>query len=91
MLLLLLLLYLLTVLLLLLLLLVLLLFVFFTMKYDNDAHQDHNKKMVTKYRWIGAPYLSNMYYKYLAKSAVYERLEAIFTLTKTMQWMRQGP
>ena len=61
------------------------------MKYDNDAHQDHNKKMVTKYRWIGAPYLSNMYYKYLAKSAVYERLEATFTLTKTMQWMRQGP
>ena len=93
MLLLLLLLYLLTLLLLLLLflLVVLLLFVFFTMKYDNDAHQDHNKKMVTKYRWIGAPYLSNMYYKYLAKSAVYERLEAIFTLTKTMQWMRQGP
>ena len=36
-------------------------------------YQDHNKKMVTKYRWIGAPYLSNMYYKYLAKSAVYER------------------
>ena len=35
--------------------------------------EDHNKKMVTKYRWIGAPYLSNMYYKYLAKSAVYER------------------
>ena len=31
--------------------------------------------MVTKYRWIGAPYLSNMYYKYLAKSPVYDRLQ----------------
>jgi len=43
------------------------------MATHSIAPQDHNKKMVTKYRWIGAPYLSNMYYKYLAKSAVYER------------------
>ena len=44
-------------------------------KDTNISLQDHNKKMVTKYRWIGAPYLSNMYYKYLAKSPVYDRLQ----------------
>ena len=43
----------------------------------NVGLQDHNKKMVTKYRWIGAPYLSNMYYKYLAKSPVYDRLQIL--------------
>merc|ERR550519_318543 len=37
------------------------------------APQDHNKKMVTKYRWIGAPYLSNMYFKYLAGTPTYDR------------------
>ena len=47
-------------------------------KDTNTSLQDHNKKMVTKYRWIGAPYLSNMYYKYLAKSPVYDRLQISF-------------
>ena len=46
----------------------------------NISLQDHNKKMVTKYRWIGAPYLSNMYYKYLAKSPVYDRLQIYLKL-----------
>ena len=33
----------------------------------------HSADVGVKYSWLGAGYISNMYYKYLAKSAVYER------------------
>jgi len=37
------------------------------------AAQTHNMVMVTKYSWIGNPFLSNFYYKYLAESPTYAR------------------
>ena len=41
------------------------------------AGQQHNFRLPTKYQWPGNPYLTNMYFKYLAGTGHYRRYKGL--------------
>ena len=47
------------------------------MAVHATAGQQHNFRLPTKYMWPGNPYLSNMYFKYLAGVGMYRRYKGL--------------